>query len=74
MDSKGNIYRIDEDGNKEFFEVVAKANQEEIEMEEVEVRKLNRHERRKRAKLARMQAVKDQKKVELRKMQGSLYG
>jgi len=34
------------------------------EMEEVEVRKPNRHERRRRAKLARMQAVKDRLELE----------
>lgn len=36
------------------------------EMEEVEVRKPNRHERRRRAKLARMQASKE--KVESQKL------
>jgi uncharacterized protein YrzB (UPF0473 family) len=74
MDSKGNIYRIDEDGNKEFFEVVAKANQEEIEMEEVEVRKLNRHERRKRAKLARIMASKEKVEPSKRVIRQKLKG
>jgi hypothetical protein len=41
-------------------------NQEEIEV--VEVRLPNRHERRKRAKLARMQASKE--KVESQKLKG----
>lgn len=40
-------------------------NQEE--MEEVEIRKPNRHERRRRAKLTRMQETRDKAEVERRK-------
>ena len=58
MDSKGNIYRIDEDGNKELFEVVAKAQQDEKNDFEEPVILVNRHQRRKRAKLARLEEKK----------------
>ena len=39
----------------------------DLPVEEVEIRKLNRHERRKQAKLARMLAVKERLEVEGRK-------
>ena len=39
----------------------------DLPVEEVEIRKLNRHERRKRAKLARMLAVKERLEMESRK-------
>jgi hypothetical protein len=59
MDDKGNIYRIDEDGYKELFEVIAKAEQDEKQdLEEPVVILVNRHERRKRAKLARLEEKK----------------
>jgi len=39
----------------------------DLPVEEVEIRKLNRHERRKREKLARMLAVKERLEMEARK-------
>lgn len=55
------------DDGVDLMEKASNATETGEQMEEVEIRKLNRHERRKRAKLARRMAVKERLEEESRK-------